>query len=198
MEENDNYKEEQDEERIKLSDEDQNAALSGFVDQEQYDELNDRYLRLYADFENYRKRMQRDREDLVKYANESILHDLLPAIDNLELALRHASGDQNSGLVQGVEATLKELQRTLERFGLSRIEATGKPFDPAVHHAMSQVERADLDDRMIAEEFRAGYLYRDKVLRPALVSVSVKPKGPVSGNTEDNNKPSIIDTEEEA
>lgn len=198
MEDNDNYKEEQEEERIELSEEDQNTALSGFVDQGQYDELNDRYLRLYADFENYRKRMQRDREDLVKYANESILHDLLPAIDNLELALRHTSGEQNSGLVQGVEATLKELQRTLERFGLSRIEATGKLFDPAVHHAMSQVERADLDDRMIAEEFRAGYRYRDKVLRPALVSVSVKPKGSGSGITEDYNKPSTMDTEEEA
>lgn len=138
------------------------------------DELNSKYLRLYADFENYRKRVNKDKEDLVRYSNESLLYELLPAIDNLELALKHASGEVNSGLVQGVEVTLKELQRTLEKFGLVRIGAIGKPFDPAVHHAMSQVERTDMDEKMIAEEFRAGYKYRDKVLRPSLVAVSVK------------------------
>ncbi|MBI5074208.1 MAG: nucleotide exchange factor GrpE [Nitrospirae bacterium] len=138
------------------------------------DELNSKYLRLYADFENYRKRVNKDKEDLVRYSNESLLYELLPAIDNLELALKHASGEMNSGLVQGVEVTLKELQRTLEKFGLVRIGAMGKPFDPAVHHAMSQVERTDMDEKMIAEEFRAGYKYRDKVLRPSLVAVSVK------------------------
>jgi len=138
------------------------------------DELNSKYLRLYADFDNYRKRVNKDKEDLVRYGNESLLYELLPAIDNLELALKHASGEVNSGLVQGVEVTLKELQRTLEKFGLVRIEVTGKPFDPAVHHAMSQVERADMDEKMIAEEFRAGYKYREKVLRPSLVAVSIK------------------------
>jgi molecular chaperone GrpE len=138
------------------------------------DELNSKYLRLYADFENFRKRVNKDKEDLVRYSNESLLYELLPAIDNLELALKHASGEVNSGLVQGVEVTLKELQRTLEKFGLVRIEVAGKPFDPAVHHAMSQVERADMDEKMIAEEFRAGYKYREKVLRPSLVAVSTK------------------------
>jgi molecular chaperone GrpE len=138
------------------------------------DELNSKYLRLYADFENYRKRVNKDKEDLIRYGNESLLYELLPAIDNLELALKHASGEVNSGLVQGVEVTLKELQRTLEKFGLIRIEATGKPFDPTVHHAMSQIERDDMDEKMIAEEFRAGYKYRDKVLRPSLVAVSVR------------------------
>ncbi|MDP2158773.1 MAG: nucleotide exchange factor GrpE [Nitrospirota bacterium] len=140
------------------------------------DELNSKYLRLYADFENYRKRVNKDKEDLIRYGNESLLYELLPAIDNLELALKHAAGEVNSGLVQGVEVTLKELQRTLEKFGLSRIDAAGKPFDPTVHHAMSQVERVDMDEKLIAEEFRAGYRYRDKVLRPSLVAVSVKPQ----------------------
>ncbi len=140
------------------------------------DESNSKYLRLYADFENYRKRVNKDKEDLIRYGNESLLYELLPAIDNLELALKHASGELNSGLVQGVEVTLKELQRTLEKFGLSRIDAAGKPFDPTVHHAMSQMERVDMDEKLIAEEFRAGYRYRDKVLRPSLVAVSVKPQ----------------------
>lgn len=148
------------------------------------DELNSKYLRLYADFENYRKRVNKDKEDLVRYGNESLLYELLPAIDNLELALQHASGEVNNGLIQGVEVTLKELQRTLEKFGLSRIEATGKPFDPAVHHAMSQVERDDMDEKLIAEEFRAGYKYRDKVLRPSLVAVSVKSQQQQKDDTE--------------
>lgn len=139
-------------------------------------ELNNKYLRLYAEFENYRKRVNREKEDLVKFGNESLLYDLLPAIDHLDLALKHASGETSTGLVQGVEITLRELQRTLEKFGLTRIEASGMPFDPSVHHAMVQVEREDLDEKMVAEVMRAGYKFRDKVLRPSLVSVSVKPR----------------------
>ncbi len=138
-------------------------------------ELNDKYLRLYAEFDNYRKRVSKEREDFFRYGNESLLSELLPAIDHLELALKHAAGEVNSGLVQGVEMTLKELFRTLEKFGLTRIEAAGKCFDPSVHHAMVQVEREDMDEKMVAEELRAGYRYRDKVLRPSLVAVSVKP-----------------------
>ena len=79
-------------------------------------------------------------------------------------------------MVQGVEITLKELQRTLEKFGLRKIEAAGKKFDPAVHHAMMQVEREDMEEKMVAEELRAGYLYNEKVLRPSLVAVSARPK----------------------
>lgn len=145
------------------------------ADTEALKELNNKYLRLYAEFDNYKKRVNKDKEELVRYGNESLLYALLPAIDNLELALRHASCDPKDGIVQGVELTMKELQRTLEKFGLTRIPAGGK-FDPAVHHAMTQVERDDMEEKMIAEEMRAGYRYHDKVLRPSLVAVSVKPK----------------------
>lgn len=138
-------------------------------------DLNDKYLRLYAEFENYRKRVSREKEDLIRHGNESLLYELLPAIDHLELALKHASRDSDNGIVQGVEITLKELHRTLEKFGLRRIESEGRSFDPSIHHAMAQVEREDMEEKMVAEEFRAGYLYRDKVLRPSLVAVSVKP-----------------------
>lgn len=140
------------------------------------EELNNKYLRLYAEFDNYKKRVNKDKEELVRYGNESLLNALLPAIDNLELALKHGACDPKTGVVEGVEITLRELQRTLEKFGVTKIAATGKKFDPAVHHAMVQVERDDLDEKMVAEELRAGYLYNDKVLRPSLVSVSVKPK----------------------
>lgn len=138
--------------------------------------LNNKYLRLYAEFDNYRKRVNKEKEDLTRYGNESLLYELLPAIDNLELALKHASCDPRTGVVEGVEITLKELQRTLEKFGLVRIESLGKKFDPSVHHAMVQVERGDMEDKMVAEELRAGYLLYDKVLRPSLVAVSVNPK----------------------
>ena len=140
------------------------------------EELNNKYLRLYAEFDNYRKRVNKDKEEQAKYGNEALIYELLPIIDSLELALKHCPDVSQTGIVQGVEMTLKELYRTLEKFGVLRIEAEGKEFDPAVHHAMTQVEREDMEEKMVAEEFRTGYLYRDKVLRPSLVAVSVRPR----------------------
>ena len=137
-------------------------------------EINDKYVRLYAEFENYKKRVNKDKEDLIKYGNENLLTELLPVIDNLEMALKHASNNVSSGLVQGVEITLKELKKILDKFGLTAIEADGKPFDPLIHHAMLQVERDDIKENMVAEELRKGYMLKDKVLRPALVAVSKK------------------------
>ncbi len=138
-------------------------------------EANDKYLRLYADFENFKKRAGREREDLIKYAHENLLHELLPVIDHLEMALRHASGDVAAGLVQGVEITLKELKKTLRKFGLSEIESGGKSFDPLIHHAMAQVERDDVEENTVVEEYRKGYMLNDKVIRAAMVAVSKKP-----------------------
>ncbi len=137
-------------------------------------ELNDKYLRLYAEFDNYRKRVNRDKDDMRRYANESLLSELLSVVDNLELALKHGVCDPKTGLLQGVEITLKEFMRVLEKFGVRRIESEGKSFDPAVHHAMAQVERDDMEEKMVAEELRPGYLYHEKVLRPSLVAVSKK------------------------
>jgi len=138
-------------------------------------EINDKYVRLYAEFENYKKRINKDKEELVRYGNESLIFELLPVIDNLEMALKHSSHDLNTGIVQGVEITLKELHRVLEKFGLSPIDASGKPFDPTVHHAMTQVERDDVEEKTVVEEFRKGYMLWDKVLRPSLAAVSKKP-----------------------
>lgn len=145
-------------------------------DIEELQEAKDKYLRLYAEFENYKRRVNKDKEELVRYGNEALIYELLPVIDNLEMALQHASDEESSsGLVQGVELTLKELMKALEKFGLSPIEADGKSFDPSVHHAMSQVVREDVDEEIVVEEFRKGYLLKEKVLRPSLVAVSKKP-----------------------
>lgn len=144
--------------------------------QAELEEIKDKYLRLYADFDNYRKKIQKDKEDLVKYANESLIYELLPAIDSLEMALKHTpegGPEAVQSLKQGVENTLREMVRTLEKFGVKAIEALNKPFDPAYHHAMSQVERNDVESNTVVEEFRKGYLYKDKVLRPSMVAVSM-------------------------
>lgn len=140
-------------------------------------EAKDKYLRLYAEFDNYRKKTQKDKEELIKYSNESLVYDLLPAIDSLEMALKHSSeGNPEAlqSLAKGVENTLRELKRTLEKIGLTEIEAQDKPFDPAYHHAMSQVEKKDAEDNTVVEEFRKGYIFKEKVLRPSLVAVSKK------------------------
>jgi len=145
--------------------------------QAELEDTKGKYLRLYAEFENYKKKVQKDKEEFIKYSNETMAYELLPAIDNLDMALKHA-GESNSdslaALSQGVENTLREINRTLEKFGICSIEALNKTFDPAYHHAMTQVERADVENNTVVEEFRKGYLYKDKVLRPSLVAVSKK------------------------
>lgn len=139
-------------------------------------EAHDKYLRLYAEFENYKKFAAKQREELLQYAHEHIMSDLLTAIDHLELALHHASEDsERSSLVEGVEMTLKELLSILGKHGLSSIKSSGKPFDPHVHQAMSQMETDDIDENMVVKEFRKGYMYKDRVLRASLVEVSKKP-----------------------
>lgn len=138
-------------------------------------ELREKHLRLYAEFENYKRRVQREKEDLIRYSNEEILFNLLPVIDNLEMALKHSADSLSENLIKGVENTLREFQRVLEKFGLAPIQALGEPFDPSVHHAMSVMERADVEDKTVVEEFRKGYMFGEKVLRPSLVAVSRKP-----------------------
>ncbi len=153
------------------------------------DEANDKYIRLYADFENFKKVTAKNKEDLLKYANEDIMSDILTVIDHLELALQHSTGDEtSSSLAEGVELTLKELKGVLDKHGLVRIDAMGKPFDPAVHHAMSQIETDDAEVDTVVKEFRKGYMLRDRVLRAPLVGVAKKKTG-----TDDTDKDSTED-----
>lgn len=137
--------------------------------------LNDKYLRLYAEFENYKRFAAKQKDDQLKYANERLLKDLLTVIDHLELALQHSSDDKVSDpLAKGVEMTLKELKTLMERYGLVSIDAIGKPFDPNIHHAMSQIENDEVDENTVIEEFRKGYMLKERVLRAPLVGVSKK------------------------
>jgi len=140
------------------------------------DDANDKYVRLYADFVNYKKIADRNKEELLKYANEEIITDILTVIDHLELALHHSSeGETSSSLAEGVNLTLKELISVLEKHGLVTIDAMGKSFDPVVHHAMSQIESEDAEENTIVKEFRKGYMLKERVLRATMVGVSAKP-----------------------
>lgn len=140
------------------------------------EEASDKYIRLYADFENYRKVAARNKEELLKYATEELLTDFLTVIDHLELALQHSLGSVTSNaLAEGVQLTLKELKGVLEKHGLVTIDALGKPFDPFVHHAMSQIESEDEAENTVVKEFRKGYMLKDRVLRASLVGVAKKP-----------------------
>lgn len=137
----------------------------------------DRLLRMAADFENYKKRSAKEKEDWAKFANEDLIKGILPFIDNLERAVNHAQKVNNTGvLIEGVRLTLQQLLQSLNKFGLSSFESVGKPFDPAVHEAMLVVETDQYEPNQVMEEFQKGYLLNDRLLRPATVSVSKPPE----------------------
>lgn len=161
------------EEGTEVSEASPEQALSAL--ERELEEQKDKFLRLYSDFETYKRRVQKDKEEIYKFANEEFVKELLPTLDNLETALKHAS-ESTDGLKEGVEMTLRELKRSFEKFGLKPIEALGQPFNPEYHHAIAQVEREDVPDKTVVEELRKGYLFNDKVIRPSLVAVSRKPE----------------------
>ena len=136
----------------------------------------DKYLRERADLENYRKRVQREKEELLKYGNESLLLEVLPAVDSMEMALSHATEESASAVIEGVNLTLTMLVSVLKKFGVTPVESKGKPFDPAFHQAMTQVESAECAPNTIIDEFQKGYMLNDRLLRAALVSVATAPK----------------------
>ena len=135
--------------------------------------LNDKYLRLAAEFENYKRRTQRDQGDTVRFANEKLLRDLLPTIDNLERALQCSTEQADSeGFLQGVELTYKQFFDTLEKLGVSQVTSVGEPFDPTKHQAVGQVESSTIAENCVVDEYQKGYFLQDRILRPAMVTVS--------------------------
>jgi len=143
----------------------------------------DRLLRVTAEFENYKKRVQRQMEDIKKYANESLIKELLSVVDNLERAITASEislsekekTPNSSCLVEGVEMTLKEILRVLEKFNVTPLESVGKPFDPMFHEAVMQEETDQYPENTVISEMQKGYLLHDRLIRPAMVVVS-KPK----------------------
>lgn len=143
--------------------------------------LNDRLLRLAAEFENYKKRVARDRTEYQRLARETVLLDLLPVLDNLERALAAARQVHSlDTLIEGVELTLRMSKTVLEKAGVQEIHSVGRVFDPSVHHAVEQVSTAEYPENYVVGEALKGYTIDGRVLRPAMVQVSARFEEPVS------------------
>ncbi len=134
------------------------------------DDLRDQLLRKRADFENFRKRVERDREQATQEARAALLRELIPTLDNLERAL--AAGGEDASLRTGVELTLRELTTLLERHGVTAHDPTGQHFDPEVHQALLHESAPGYDEGTVVAVFRKGYSLGERLLRPALVKVA--------------------------
>ena len=141
-----------------------------------YKEMQDRYLRLNAEFDNYKKRMMRENSDRLKYFNMELIKELLPSVDNLERAISHA-GDENSDLenmIEGLQMVYKGMQEAFGKFGVTEIESIGKEFDPNCHQAVGMIESQEVPENHVAEECLKGYYLHDRIIRPTMVRVSGK------------------------
>ena len=134
------------------------------------DQLLDRLARMQAEFENARKRAQREKTEFRDHVTGSVVEQLLPVLDNFELALKSTGSAQQ--LRSGVSLIMKQMEEILEKMQVSAIPAVGESFDPRVHEALGAVERDDVPDQHVAEEIRRGYKIRERLLRPALVRVA--------------------------
>jgi molecular chaperone GrpE len=136
-------------------------------------DLQDRVLRLQAEFDNFRKRSEKDRSEFVQYAGMELVRELLPVLDNFELALKAEPACKE--YAKGVEMIYQRMADTLRKTGLEPIEAEGKIFDPHIHQAVEKVQTADAPDETIIGEFQRGYKYKGKLLRASMVKVAVHP-----------------------
>jgi len=139
-----------------------------------YKEAYDRLLRVTAEFENYKKRLSREMEDFRKYANQSLLKEMLSVVDHIELAIQAAGVPSPAGtsMVEGLNLTLKEFLRILDKFKVKPIEAVGQPFNPQMHEAIMQEATDRLPENTVVREMQKGYTINDRLLRPALVVVA--------------------------
>lgn len=151
------------------------ALLQEKVDelQAKLTETEGRTLRLQADFENYKRRVQMDKQAAEKYRAQSLVSDILPALDNFERAMQvEATDEQTKSLLQGMEMVHRQLLEALSKEGVEVIEAVGKQFDPNEHQAIMQVEDNEFESNAVVEEFQKGYKLKDRVIRPSMVKVN--------------------------
>jgi molecular chaperone GrpE len=162
--------------------------LTSVLDQTQKEakSLHDRLVRVTADYENFKKRQNREKDEALKFANEKLLKELLPVIDNMERAAdvarkaaEEAEGDVVKGVVEGVEMVHKSFMDTFKKFGIESFTAMGEVFDPAKHEAVAQREDASVPSNTVIEEYQRGYMLHDRLVRPSMVIVSSG--GPAAG-----------------
>lgn len=136
-------------------------------------ENRDRWMRAVAELENFRKRTAHERSRLQKYRHEELLRDLLPVVDNIERAVHHSSETgESDGLVEGIHMIVGMFRDVLDRYGVKEIKALGEPFDPSFHEAIARVPSPDTSPNTVVEQMEKGYMYHDRLLRPARVVVS--------------------------
>ena len=137
---------------------------------QKYDELYDKYLRMLAEYDNFKKRTQKEKDELYAFAVADTLEKLLPVLDNLERAADAAA--EKSPLSDGVKMVLKQFGETLEKMNVTPIEAVGKEFDPNIHNAVMHIEDENIVTNTVVEEFQKGYKYKEKVIRHSMVKVA--------------------------
>ena len=145
----------------------------------QADSFKERYLRSVADLENFRRRAARERQEAVQYANQGLLEKLIPALDNLDMALSAVTasgGGSVESLKTGVEMVLGQVRGVLREAGLEEVSAVGQPFDPTWHEAVSQVETPGVPEGQVVQQLRKGYRLQQRLLRPATVIVARQPQ----------------------
>jgi molecular chaperone GrpE len=141
------------------------------------EENYERLLRLAAEMENLKKRQERERADLLQFANENLIKELLPVVDNLELALDHGRQlEAPAPLLEGLELVQQGFLKALAKFGVTPLKAVGQTFDPAFHNAVMQEEAPEIPDRTVLKELQKGYLLQNRLIRPAMVVVARNPE----------------------
>jgi len=158
-------------------------------------EAQEKQLRAFAEMENYKKRAARDQMEQLRYANEKLLRELLPVMDNLERALSHVKDpSERSPWIEGVELTYRQFLDVLKKFGVTPIASVGESFDPSRHQAVTYLDTNEHPENHVAEELQKGYLYHERVLRPSMVAVARKPshspvtEAPEKKEAEDDDK----------
>lgn len=140
----------------------------------QADENYQRYLRTQADFDNFRRRARQEKEDLAKYASQKLVESLVPIIDNFDRAIQSSKETQDfDGLVKGIDMVFRQFEGVLQSEGVKQIESVGQPFNPEFHQAIMQVETDEYEEGIVVEELQKGYMLNDRVIRPAMVKVSM-------------------------
>ncbi len=153
-------------EEIKEEDQETKKLKSELAD------YKDKYLRLNAEFQNYRRRTEKEKNDIYKFGSEKIIKDILPILDNFERALSTSQENSEDSIKDGIEMIYKQFIDVLKKHGVEEIESIGKEFDPMLHHAVMQDESEESEPNTIIEVFQKGYMLHSKVIRPSMVKVS--------------------------
>lgn len=164
------------------------AVVASDAARKEMTEMRERWMRAQADFDNYKKRQQREMQEQVKYSNEKLLRDLIPVVDNLERAVAASQAAGETGqLAGGVKLVLKQFEDTLARFGVVAFSALGQRFDPAKHEAVSSREDVSVPAQTVVEEYQRGYLLNERLVRPSMVVVAVGgDEGPAESASDPN------------